>query len=406
LTGVDKMRVIDGGVTAPEGFFASGMACGLKKDKKKDLAIVCSEDIAASAGVFTTNIVKGHSLQVTMEHLKSGYATAVIINSGNANACVGEQGYKDAKEIAEIASEYLECTPDNILLGSTGVIGVPLNMDVIRPAIEALVSNMSLDGGHDAAEAIMTTDLIPKEIAVEFEVQENSVIIGGMAKGSGMIHPQMATMIGVITTDANISRSLLNKALIEVVKNTFNRVSVDGDTSVCDMVIIMANGLADNPAIITENEDYEKFRKSLNYVCTELSKMIARDGEGATKFIEIIAEGAATEEDAYKIVSAVAKSPLVKTSLFGEDANWGRILTAAGYSGAAFNPENIDIYIGDLLVCKNGAAVNFDEKEARSILKEKEIEITLKLGEGKFSDKMWTCDLSYDYVKINGSYRT
>ncbi len=400
------MRVIDGGVTAPEGFFASGMACGLKKDKKKDLAIVCSEDIAASAGVFTTNIVKGHSLQVTMEHLKSGYATAVIINSGNANACVGEQGYKDAKEIAEIASEYLECTPDNILLGSTGVIGVPLNMDVIRPAIEALVSNMSLDGGHDAAEAIMTTDLIPKEIAVEFEVQENSVIIGGMAKGSGMIHPQMATMIGVITTDANISRSLLNKALIEVVKNTFNRVSVDGDTSVCDMVIIMANGLADNPAIITENEDYEKFRKSLNYVCTELSKMIARDGEGATKFIEIIAEGAATEEDAYKIVSAVAKSPLVKTSLFGEDANWGRILTAAGYSGAAFNPENIDIYIGDLLVCKNGAAVNFDEKEARSILKEKEIEITLKLGEGKFSDKMWTCDLSYDYVKINGSYRT
>lgn len=400
------MRVIDGGVTAPEGFFASGMACGLKKDKKKDLAIVCSEDIAASAGVFTTNIVKGHSLQVTMEHLKSGYATAVIINSGNANACVGEQGYKDAKEIAEIASEYLECTPDNILLGSTGVIGVHLNMDVIRPAIEALVSNMSLDGGHDAAEAIMTTDLIPKEIAVEFEVQENSVIIGGMAKGSGMIHPQMATMIGVITTDANISRSLLNKALIEVVKNTFNRVSVDGDTSVCDMVIIMANGLADNPAIITENEDYEKFRKSLNYVCTELSKMIARDGEGATKFIEIIAEGAATEEDAYKIVSAVAKSPLVKTSLFGEDANWGRILTAAGYSGAAFNPENIDIYIGDLLVCKNGAAVNFDEKEARSILKEKEIEITLKLGEGKFSDKMWTCDLSYDYVKINGSYRT
>ena len=237
-------------------------------------------------------------------------------------------------------------------------------------------------------------------------MQENSVIIGGMAKGSGMIHPQMATMIGVITTDANISRSLLNKALIEVVKNTFNRVSVDGDTSVCDMVIIMANGLADNPAIITENEDYEKFRKSLNYVCTELSKMIARDGEGATKFIEIIAEGAATEEDAYKIVSAVAKSPLVKTSLFGEDANWGRILTAAGYSGAAFNPENIDIYIGDLLVCKNGAAVNFDEKEARSILKEKEIEITLKLGEGKFSDKMWTCDLSYDYVKINGSYRT
>lgn len=386
--------------------FAAGMRCGIKKDKKKDLAIVCSEDIAAAAGVFTTNVVKGHSLQVTMEHLKSGYATAIIINSGNANACIGEQGYKDAKEIANIASEYLECSPDNILIGSTGVIGKPLNMDLIRPAIETLISNMSLDGGHDAAEAIMTTDLVPKEIAIELEVQKYPVKIGGMSKGSGMINPQMATMIGVITTDANISRGLLNKALNEVVKNTFNRVSVDGDTSVCDMVIIMANGLADNPAIITENGDYKKFKDSLNYVCTELSKMVARDGEGATKFVEVIAEGAATEEDAYKIVNAVVKSPLVKTALFGEDANWGRILTAAGYSGATFDPEKIDIYIGDLLVCKNGAAVSFDEKEAKSILKEKEIDITLKLNEGKFSDRMWTCDFSYDYVKINGSYRT
>jgi len=400
------MRVIDGGVTAPEGFFAAGIACGLKKDGKKDLAIVCSEDIAAAAGVFTTNIVKGHSLQVTMEHLKSGYASAIIINSGNANACVGEQGYRDAKEIAEIASGYLECTIDNILVGSTGVIGTPLNMNAIRPAIETLISNMSLDGGHDAVEAMMTTDLIPKDIAVEFEIQRNPVIIGGMAKGSGMIHPQMATMIGVITTDANISRGLLNKALTEVVKHTFNRVSVDGDTSVCDMVIIMANGLADNPAIITENGDYEKFKKSLNHVCTELARMIARDGEGATKLVEIIAEGAATEEDAYKIVSTVAKSPLVKTALFGEDANWGRILTAAGYSGATFNPEKTDIYIGDLLVCKNGAAVKFDEKKAKGILKEKEIDITIRLNEGKYSDKIWTCDFSYDYVKINGSYRT
>lgn len=400
------MRVIEGGVTSPEGYFAAGVACGIKKDNKKDIAIVCSEDVAATAGMFTTNIVKGHSVQVTMEHLKSGYATAVVINSGNANACIGKQGYKDAKEIAEITAQYLECDTENILVGSTGVIGVPLNMELIRPALEELVSNMSPDGGHDAVEAIMTTDLIPKEIAVKLDLQGKSVVIGGMAKGSGMIHPNMATMIGVITTDANISRGLLNKALNDVVKHTFNRVSVDGDTSVCDMVIIMANGMADNPAIINEDKNYNKFKDALNYVCTELARKIAADGEGATKLVEIKINEAPTEEDAYKVVSAIAKSPLVKTALFGEDANWGRILTAAGYSGAIFEPEKTDIYIGDLLVCKNGAAVKFDEKKAKGILKEKEIDITIRLNEGKYSDKIWTCDFSYDYVKINGSYRT
>jgi len=400
------MRLINGGVTAPEGFFAAGIACGIKKNGKKDLAIVCSEDVAAAAGVFTTNIVKGHSLQVTMEHIKSGYATAIVINSGNANACVGEQGYRDAKEIAELTAKYLECEPENILVGSTGVIGVPLNMDLIRPAIEELVSNMSPDGGHDAQEAIMTTDTIPKEIAVEFEIQGKPVVIGAMAKGSGMIHPQMATMIGIITTDANISRGLLDKALREVVKHTFNRVSVDGDTSVCDMVVIMANGMSDNPPIINEGEDYNSFKSALNLVCTELAKLIAKDGEGATKLIEVNVEGAVTEEDAYKVVSAIAKSPLVKTAIFGEDANWGRIITAAGYSGASFNPEKVDIYLGNLMVCKNGCAVAFDENEAKKILSEKEIVISLKLKQGVYSDRMWTCDFSYDYVKINGSYRT
>ncbi|HOJ12329.1 MAG TPA: bifunctional glutamate N-acetyltransferase/amino-acid acetyltransferase ArgJ [Clostridiales bacterium] len=400
------MRVIEGGVTSPEGYFAAGVACGIKKDNKKDIAIVCSEDVAATAGMFTTNIVKGHSVQVTMEHLKSGYATAVVINSGNANACIGKQGYKDAKEIAEITAQYLECDTENILVGSTGVIGVPLNMELIRPALEELVSNMSPDGGHDAVEAIMTTDLIPKEIAVKLDLQGKSVVIGGMAKGSGMIHPNMATMIGVITTDANISRGLLNKALNDVVKHTFNRVSVDGDTSVCDMVIIMANGMADNPAIINEDKNYNKFKDALNYVCTELARKIAADGEGATKLVEIKINEAPTEEDAYKVVSAIAKSPLVKTALFGEDANWGRILTAAGYSGAIFEPEKTDIYIGDLLVCKKGIAVKFDEEKAKNILHEKEIIITVNLNQGNFSDRMWTCDFSYDYVKINGSYRS
>lgn len=400
------MHIIDGGVTAPEGFFATGVACGIKKNGKKDLAIVCSEDIAAAAGVFTTNTVKGHSLQVTIEHIKSGYANALVVNSGNANACVGEQGYKDAKEIASLTAEFLDCNTEDILVGSTGVIGQPLNMDAIRHGIEELVSSMTPDGGHDAEEAIMTTDLIPKEIAVELEIQGTKVVIGGMAKGSGMIHPNMATMIGVITTDANISRGLLDKALKHVVKRTFNRVSVDGDTSVCDMVVILANGMADNPGIVNDDADFRKFRDALELVCTHLARLIARDGEGATKLVEITVDGAANAEDAYKAVCAVAKSPLVKTAIFGEDANWGRIITAVGYSGANFNPDYVDIFIGDLIVCKQGIAVNFDENEAKKILSESEVKISIKLNNGNFSDRMWTCDFSYDYVKINGSYRS
>lgn len=403
---VKQMHIINGGVTAPEGFFATGVACGIKKDGKRDLAIICSEDSAAAAGVFTTNVVKGHSLQVTMEHIKSGYANAIVINSGNANACVGDRGYKDAKEICSLTAGLLECNPEDILIGSTGVIGVPLNMDAIRTGIELLVTEMSPDGGSDAEEAIMTTDLIPKEIAVELEIQGEKVIIGGMAKGSGMIHPNMATMIGIITTDANISRKLLDKALKDVVKYTFNRVSVDGDTSVCDMVLVLANGLADNQGIVNEDEDYKKFRDALELVCTSLARMIAKDGEGATKLIEVTVDGASSEADAYKAVSAIAKSPLVKTAVHGEDANWGRILTAVGYSGAEFDPAKVDIYLGSLAVCKNGTAIAFDEGQAKKILQEKEVKIAVKLSNGSFSDRIWTCDFSCDYIKINGSYRT
>lgn len=400
------MRIINGGVTAPEGFFATGVACGLKKNGKKDLAIVCSEDIAAAAGVFTTNVVKGHSLQVTMEHIKSGYANAIIINSGNANACVGEQGYADAKEMCSIAAQLLECDPEDILVGSTGVIGKPLDMAAIRAGIEEAVSGMEPDGGHDAEEAIMTTDLTAKEIAVQFEIQGQQVIIGGMAKGSGMIHPNMATMIGILTTDANISRGLLDKALKDVVGKTFNRVSVDGDTSVCDMVLFLANGLADNEAIVSEDDDYATFRNALEFVCIELSKMIAADGEGATKLIEIVSKGARSAEDAYKVICAVAKSPLVKTAIFGEDANMGRVITAVGYSGAQFDPSKIDLYLGNLIVYKGGTALPFDEAAAKKILQEKEITIRIEFNEGDFCDRMWTCDFSYDYVKINGSYRS
>lgn len=400
------MNVIKGGVTAPEGFFATGVACGLKKDGKRDLAIVCSEDSAAVAGVFTTNKVKGHSLQLTIEHVKTGYANAIVINSGNANACVGERGYEDALKIATATSELLDCNPQDILVASTGVIGIPLNMDAIMPALDELVSNMDPDGGHDAAEAIMTTDTIPKEIAIELELQDTRAVIGGMAKGSGMIHPNMATMIGIITTDANISRKLLDKALRTVVKSTFNRVTVDGDTSVCDMVVIFANGMAENPGIITEGEDYEKFVKGLEYVCTYLARLIARDGEGATKLAEVVVEGAENQEDAYKAACAVAKSPLVKTMLFGNDVNWGRIITAVGYSGAEFDPAYVDIYIGDMLMCKAGCAVDFDEAEARKLLEKNEVRLLIKLNKGVYSDRVWTCDFSYDYVKINASYRT
>jgi glutamate N-acetyltransferase/amino-acid N-acetyltransferase len=400
------MNVIKGGVTAPEGFFATGVACGLKKDGKKDLAIVCSEDSAAVAGVFTTNKVKGHSLLLTMEHIKSGYANAIIINSGNANACVGEQGYEDALAIAAAASEMLDCRPQDILVASTGVIGERLDMDAILPALEDLVSNMDPDGGQDAAKAIMTTDTVPKEIAIELELQDTRVVIGGMAKGSGMIHPNMATLIGVITTDTNISRKLLDKALKTVVKSTFNKVTIDGDTSVCDMVVIFANGMAENPGIINEGEDYEIFVKGLEYVCTWLAKMIARDGEGATKLVEVVVEGAENPEDAHKAASAVAKSPLVKTMLFGNDVNWGRIMTAVGYSGAEFDTAYVDIYIGDILVCKAGCAVDYDEAEARKLLEKDEVRLLIKLNKGVYSDRVWTCDLSYDYVKINASYRS
>ncbi|MGI6776920.1 MAG: bifunctional glutamate N-acetyltransferase/amino-acid acetyltransferase ArgJ [Acetivibrionales bacterium] len=400
------MQIINGGVTAPEGFFATGIACGIKKDGKKDLAIVCSEDAAAASGVFTSNLVKGHSLQLTMEHIKSGYANAIVINSGNANACLGEQGYKDAREIAVRVSELLECQPEDILIGSTGVIGVPLDMEAIIPAIDELISNMEPEGGHDAAEAIMTTDLFPKEIAVELDIQGEKIVIGGMAKGSGMIHPDMATMIGIITTDANISRGMLDKALKDATKKTFNRISVDGDTSVCDMVLILANGMGDNTGIVRDDADYRKFKDALEFVCAYLSRMIAKDGEGSTKLIEVVVNGAPSEDDAYKAISAVAKSPLVKTAMFGEDANWGRIITAVGYSGAKFDPDTIDIFLGELMVCKNGAAISFDESIAKDILKNEEIKITIDMKSGEFTDRMWTCDLSYDYIKINGNYRT
>ncbi len=399
-------KEIEGGVTAPRGFKASGVACGLKKDGKKDLALIVSDNTASAAGVFTTNLVKGHSLMLTMENIKKGRARAVLINSGNANACLGKRGQDDALEMATLAAKALGCDRTEVLVGSTGVIGIPLNMEAVRQGIDLAAASLSYTGGHQAKEAIMTTDLVPKEAAVSVPIGGKEVRIGGMAKGSGMIHPNMATMIGVITTDASISPELLSCALKRAVKHSFNRVSVDGDTSVCDMVVILANGQADNDPLAPESGSFEAFCEALDYVCARLAKMIAADGEGATKLVEVAVEHAPSEEDAYKIVCAVAKSPLVKTAIFGGDANWGRIFTAAGYSGARFNPDLADIYIGDLMVCQNGTALPFDEEKAAKLLGEKEVKILIDLKQGGFSDRMWTCDFSCDYVRINGSYRS
>ncbi len=400
------MKFVQGGVTAPIGYFATGIACGLKKNNGLDLAIVCSEDMAVAAGVFTQNTVKGHSLQLTMNNIKNGYANALVINSGNANACVGKQGYEDAYEIACTVAEMMDLDPGDILVGSTGVIGKPLDMEKVRPGLEELINSMNPDGGHEAELAIMTTDTFPKEIAVEVDINGKSITIGGMAKGSGMIHPNMATMIGVITTDANISKSVLQKVLSTCTEKTFNRTSVDGDTSVCDMVISFANGLAENERIIENTEEYDNFFKAYLHVCTELSKMIAKDGEGATKLVEVQIEGAKTAEDAKNAAFSIAKSPLVKTAIFGNDANWGRIITALGYSSAEFDPLAVDIFIGGLQVCKAGTAVNFDEEKAMEILKNDELTILVNINSGTYSDRVWTCDFSYDYVKINASYRT
>jgi glutamate N-acetyltransferase/amino-acid N-acetyltransferase len=401
------MQYIDGGVTAPQGYFATGVSCGIKKNGDKDLAIICSEDVAATAGVFTTNKVKGHSLKLTMQRVRdNGYATALIINSGNANACVGDKGDADARDMASKAAELLDCRADEVLVASTGVIGVPLEMDKVLAGVEEAVFGMAADGGHDAELAIMTTDTVPKEVAIEFDIQGERVVIGGMAKGSGMIHPDMATMIAVITTDANISKKLLDKAMRDVCRTTFNRVSVDGETSVCDMAIIFANGLADNAGIIDESASYRYFCESLEKVCLFLTKKIAADGEGATKLVEVLVNGAKSPQDAYAVCSSIAKSPLVKTMINGCDPNWGRIITAIGYSGADFDPARVDISINKIRVCRSGVAAIYDEEKVREQLEKDEVTISVQLNYGDNSDRMWTCDYSEEYVRVNGSYRS
>jgi N-acetylglutamate synthase (EC 2.3.1.1)/glutamate N-acetyltransferase (EC 2.3.1.35) len=394
------------GVTAPRGFKAAGVSCGIKKNGEKDFALVVSDVPATCAGIFTKNVVKGHSLKWTKNVIGRGTARAVAINSGCANACVGEAGDRDASEMAGIVARLVGCAAEDVLLGSTGVIGYRLDMEKIRNGAEEAFRNLSPAGGSDAARAIMTTDTFPKEASISYEEGSHTITIGGMAKGSGMIHPNMATMISVITTDACISRDMLDKALRSVADESFNRISVDGDTSVCDKVLVLANGLAGNPVIDSDGPAYDAFRAALREVAVKLAKMLASDGEGATKLIEINVKHAPDRETAHLILNAVAKSPLVKTAIGGCDANWGRIITAAGYSGASFDPDRVDISLGDIPVCRGGCAVPFDEKAALEVLKAREVVITIDMNQGTVSDRIWTCDLTCEYIRINGSYRT
>ena len=403
------MNIITGGVCAAKGFRANGIHCGVRKNKtKRDISLILSEVPAATAGVYTTNLVKGAPIEVTKKNIENGYARAIICNSGNANTCNAD-GIEVAKKMCKLTGEALGIDPADVVVASTGVIGQKLDITPIANGINELVSGLG-DHSDFAAEGIMTTDTVKKEIALSFEVGGVECKIGGIAKGSGMIHPNMATMLVFITTDCSISPEMLKKALSSDIKNTFNMVSIDGDTSTNDTVIVMANGCAGNREITSEGEDFDAFMTALNSITVYLCKMIASDGEGATKMLECKVSGAGDEDTAKKVAKSVICSSLVKAAMFGADANWGRILCAAGYSGAALDVSKIDVTFkscaGEVLVCENGAGVDFSEEKAKEVLLEKEIEILVNVGNGSFSATAWGCDLTYDYVKINGDYRT
>ncbi len=407
------MKRIEGGVCAPKGFRANGLWCGIrKKNDKRDLSLIVSDAPCAAAGMYTKNVVKAASVLVTREHLSDGNARAVICNSGNANACTGEAGLAVARRMAAIAAEKIGCLPSEVVVGSTGVIGVPLPVEPVERAIAELAAGLSADAaGHERAlEAIMTTDTRKKEIAVEFSIGGKTVRIGAMAKGAGMIHPNMGTMLSFITSDAAIDAPLLDKALRRAVRRSFNRVTVDGDTSTNDTVVVLANGLAGNARIGGEGADWDAFADALEAVCVDLARKIAKDGEGATKLVTCSISGASDEDAAETLAKAVVGSSLVKAACFGADANWGRILCAMGYSGAAFKPEGVDVSFrsaaGELQVCAKGASMPFSEEVAKKVLSADEIEILVSMTDGTASVSAWGCDLTYDYVKINGDYRS
>lgn len=404
------MNLINGGVCAATGFTASGIHCGIRKNKtKKDLSLIYSEQLASAAAVYTTNLVKGAPLTVTKKHIANGKAQAVICNSGNANTC-NANGIEIAEGMSELVAQQLNINAEDIVVASTGVIGQPLDLEPIAAGIPSLAKALSKDGGADAAEGIMTTDTVQKEIAVEFTLGGKTCKIGGIAKGSGMIHPNMATMLVFITTDAAISPAMLQKALSSDIANTFNMISIDGDTSTNDMVVVLANGMAGNKEITADDADFAEFMKALNTVTVHLCRMIVSDGEGATKMLECSVCGAKDIDTAKTVAKSVVCSSLLKAAMFGADANWGRVLCAIGYSGADLDVSKIGVSFksckGEIVVCQNGAGVDFSEEKAKEILLERDIEIAVTLGDGNAASTAWGCDLTYDYVKINGDYRT
>ena len=394
------------GVTYPQGFTAAGVRAGIKKSGNLDVAVIYTEKEAAVAGVFTQNQVAAAPIRVSKIVVDTGTAHAVVANAGCANACTGEQGLRDAEQMAEIAAKELHCRQDDVVVASTGVIGVNLPMDKMEAGIKDAVKNLSREGSVNAGNAIITTDTYSKAGATEVEIGGKLVRFGVIAKGSGMIQPNMATMLCFITTDADIDQKLLQEALSEITEVTFNMISVDGDMSTNDMVTVLANGAAGNPKITEKNSDYEKFYSTLENICRELSKKIAADGEGATKFLTINVHGAENFFDAKQIGMSVAKSPLVKTAFFGEDPNWGRVICAVGYSGVKINPASTVVKFGGIPVYAHGVGADYDANALKKVMSAHDIAIDIELGIGKTSATVWSCDFSYEYVKINGEYHT
>ncbi len=403
------MNIIKGGVCAPKGFTANGIHCGIRMNKtKRDISLIYSERKANAAAVYTTNLVKGAPLTVTKKNIADGKAQAIVCNSGNANTC-NANGIEIAEKMCAATAKHLNIKSEDVVVASTGVIGQELNIAPIENSMELLCAGLG-DHSDLAAEGIMTTDTIKKEIAVSFTIGGKECKIGGIAKGSGMIHPNMATMLVFITTDCAISSQMLQKALSEDITKTFNMISIDGDTSTNDMVTVLANGMAENEEIIADGEDFKAFAKALNTVTVYLCRCIAGDGEGATKLLECTVSGANKEETAKTVARSVICSSLTKAAMFGADANWGRVLCAIGYSGAEVDVDKVDVAFssakGTIDVCKNGSGVDFSEEKAKEILREKEINILVNLNSGSEKAVAWGCDLTYDYVKINGDYRT
>lgn len=404
------MKYINGGVTAAKGFKAAGVHCGIRKNKsKKDLALIVSDKKCIAASVYTQNLVKGAPITVTKKNISDGYAQAIICNSGNANTC-NANGVEIAEAMCALVEEYTGIAASDVICASTGVIGQPLDITPIKNGMKELTESLGYENSQDAANAIMTTDTKLKEVAVEFIAGGKTCHIGGIAKGSGMIHPNMATMLVFVTTDCNISAEMLNKVVKNDVKDTFNMISVDGDTSTNDMLSVIANGMAENDEITEENADYESFTAAFNAVTTALCKAIAKDGEGASKLLECAVTGARDKENARIIAKSVICSSLVKAAMFGSDANWGRVLCAIGYSGAKVDINKVDVSFvsakGEIPVCKDGAGIDFSEEKAKEILLEDDIVIKVTLGDGDGVATAYGCDLTYEYVKINGDYRT